>query len=82
MDLKLDKQQKADLVAAVRSYLVDELDVEISGLQSEMLVDHVTEIFGPAFYNQGLRDAHAAILRRLDDAAADIDVLEQPLNGR
>jgi uncharacterized protein (DUF2164 family) len=30
------------------------------------------------FYNQGLRDAHAAILRRLEDAAGDIDVLEKP----
>lgn len=30
------------------------------------------------FYNQGLKDAHAAILRRLEDAAGDIDVLEKP----
>ncbi|NTJ42763.1 DUF2164 domain-containing protein [Agrobacterium larrymoorei] len=80
--MKLDKQQKADFISAVQSFLVNELDVEISGLQSEMLLDHLADVVGPAFYNKGLRDAHAAVLRRLDDAAGDIDVLEQPLKGR
>ena len=82
MELKVDKQQKIALAKAVRDYLVNELDVEVSGLQCEMLLDHVAEVVGPAFYNQGLRDAQAAISRRMDDAASDIDVLEQPLNSR
>ncbi len=79
MELKLDKQRKSDLAAAIKTYLVQELDVEISGLQCEMLLDHLGEIVGPAFYNQGLKDAQAAILRRLDDASADIEVMEQTL---
>jgi len=82
LELKIDKQQKAELAKAVQDYLVNELDVDVSGLQCEMLLDHVAEVIGPAFYNQGLRDAQAVISRRMDDAAADIDVLEQPLNGR
>ena len=82
MELKVDKQQKIALAKAVRDYLVNELDVEVSGLQCEMLLDHVAEVVGPAFYNQGLRDAQAVISRRMDDAASDIDVLEQPLNSR
>lgn len=82
LELKIDKQQKAGLAKAVQDYLVNELDFDVSGLQCEMLLDHVAEVIGPAFYNQGLRDAQAVISRRMDDAAADIDVLEQPLNGR
>ncbi|WP_296084926.1 DUF2164 domain-containing protein [uncultured Agrobacterium sp.] len=82
MELKVDKQQKAAMTKLVRDYLVNELDVDISGLQSEMLVDHLAQVIGPQFYNQGLRDAQAVILRRMDDAASDIDVLEQPLHGR
>lgn len=82
LELKLDKQQKADLAAAIKTYLVDELDEEISGLQCEMLLEHLGEVVGPAFYNQGLKDAHAAVLRRMDDASADIDVLEQSFKGR
>ncbi|MGV1914605.1 DUF2164 domain-containing protein [uncultured Agrobacterium sp.] len=82
MELKVDKQQKAAMTKLVRDYLVNELDVDISGLQSEMLVDHLAQVIGPQFYNQGLRDAQAVILRRMDDAASDIDVLEQHLHGR
>ncbi|WP_296039564.1 DUF2164 domain-containing protein [uncultured Agrobacterium sp.] len=82
MELKVDKQQKAAMIKLVRDYLVNELDMDISGLQSEMLVDHLAQVIGPQFYNQGLRDAQAVILRRMDDAASDIDVLEQPLHGR
>ncbi|WP_296014034.1 DUF2164 domain-containing protein [uncultured Agrobacterium sp.] len=82
MELKVDKQQKAAMTKLVRDYLVNKLDVDISGLQSEMLVDHLAQVIGPQFYNQGLRDAQAVILRRMDDAASDIDVLEQPLHGR
>lgn len=82
LELKIDKQQKAGLAKAIQDYLVNELDVDVSGLQCEMLLDHVAQVIGPAFYNQGLRDAQAVISRRMDDAAADIDVLEQPLNGR
>lgn len=82
MELKVDKQQKAAMTKLVRDYLVNELDVDISGLQSEMLVDHLAQVIGPQFYNQGLREAQAVILRRMDDAASDIDVLEQPLHGR
>lgn len=82
MELKVDRQHKAALAKAVQDYLVNELDVDISVLQSEILLDHLAEVIGPAFYNQGLRDAHAVISRRMDDAAADIDILEKPLNGR
>ncbi|MES5099659.1 DUF2164 family protein [Agrobacterium sp. BA1120] len=81
-DLKLEKQQKADMVLALRSYLADELDVEIGALQVEILVDHLAEVIGPVFYNKGLRDAHEAVLQRLEYAAADIDLLERSVPRR
>ncbi len=81
-DLKLEKQQKADMVLALRSYLADELDVEIGALQVEILVDHLAEVIGPVFYNKGLRDAHEAVLQRMEYAAADIDLLERSVPGR
>ncbi|WP_284776407.1 DUF2164 family protein [Agrobacterium sp. lyk4-40-TYG-31] len=75
-DLVIEKQQKAEMISATRAFLAEELDIDIGALQAEMLVDRLREILGPFFYNQGLLDAHAAILRRMEDAAADIDVLE------
>ncbi|AMD59631.1 MULTISPECIES: DUF2164 domain-containing protein [Hyphomicrobiales] len=74
----LEKQEKAALAARVRDYLAREAEAEIGLLQAEIFVDFLAEELGYVFYNQGLRDAQAAILRRLEDAAGDIDVLEKP----
>ncbi len=81
-DLKLEKQQKTDMVLALRHYLTHELDVEIGALQVEILVDHLAEVIGPVFYNKGLRDAHEAVLQRMEYAAADIDLLERSIPRR
>jgi len=81
-DLKLEKQQKTDMVLALRHYLTHELDVEIGSLQVEILVDHLAEVIGPVFYNKGLRDAHEAVLQRMEYAAADIDLLERSVPRR
>ncbi|WP_107339251.1 DUF2164 domain-containing protein [Agrobacterium pusense] len=74
----LEKQEKAALAARVRDYRAREAEAEIGLLQAEIFVDFLAEELGYVFYNQGLRDAQAAILRRLEDAAGDIDVLEKP----
>ncbi|MFK0339075.1 DUF2164 domain-containing protein [Agrobacterium sp. 16-172Ci] len=74
----LEKQEKAALAARIRDYLARETEAEIGHLQAEIFVDFLVEELGHVFYNEGLRDAHAAILRRLEDAAGDIDVLEKP----
>lgn len=81
-DPVVEKQQKADMVSAARAFLSEELDTEIGALQAEMMVDRLGEILGPMFYNWGLQDAHAAMLRRMEDAAADIDVLEKHIPRR
>lgn len=81
-DLKLEKQQKAEMVLALRHYLANELDVEIGALQVDILVDHLAEVIGPVFYNKGLRDAHEAVLQRMEYAAADIDLLERTVPRR
>ncbi|MFK4256679.1 DUF2164 domain-containing protein [Agrobacterium tumefaciens] len=74
----MEKQERAVLAARVREYLARETETEIGLLQAEIFVDFLAEEVGYVFYNQGLKDAHAAILRRLEDAAGDIDVLEKP----
>jgi uncharacterized protein (DUF2164 family) len=38
----------------------------------------LAESFGAAYYNQGLRDAQAAVQSRADDMAEAIAGLEQP----
>jgi uncharacterized protein (DUF2164 family) len=77
--IEFSKQDKSEIVSHLRRYFSEELEFDISGLQGDMLLEFLSDRVGPYFYNRGLLDAHAAILRRLEDAAADIDVLEKPL---
>ncbi|MDA5633905.1 MULTISPECIES: DUF2164 domain-containing protein [Rhizobium/Agrobacterium group] len=74
----LEKQEKAVLAARIKDYLARETETEMGLLEAEIFVEFLAEEVGCVFYNQGLKDAHAAILRRLEDAAGDIDVLEKP----
>lgn len=77
--IELDKAAKAGLARRLARHLGEELDVEVGVLQAEMLLDFLITEIGPVIYNSGLADAHAAILRRMDDAADDINVLEKPV---
>ncbi|MCA2377521.1 DUF2164 domain-containing protein [Agrobacterium genomosp. 3 str. RTP8] len=74
----LEKQEKAVVAARIKDYLARETETEMGLLEAEIFVEFLAEEVGYVFYNQGLKDAHAAVLRRLEDAAGDIDVLEKP----
>jgi uncharacterized protein (DUF2164 family) len=61
------------------AYLHAELSVEVGRFEADFMLDMIVETFGPYFYNAGLRDAQAALLRRIDDVRSAIDELERPL---
>ena len=60
-------------------YLLREHNVELGRFEADFLVDMIVDTFGPFFYNAGLRDAQAALLRRVDEIRSAIDDLERPL---
>ena len=75
----LEKDDRAQLVRKLRGYLKDELDVEIGGLDAELLLDVLAERIGPRFYNQGLRDAATALAKRMDVLTEALEELERPV---
>ncbi|MBB3133387.1 uncharacterized protein (DUF2164 family) [Rhizobium pisi] len=74
--IEFSKEEKAEIVSRIRAYFDRELD-PIGALPAEFLLDFFAEEVGPYFYNRGLRDAHAALLRRLEDVGEDIHLLER-----
>ncbi|MBB3914242.1 DUF2164 domain-containing protein [Rhizobium fabae] len=74
--IEFSKEEKAEIVSRIRTYFDRELD-PIGALPAEFLLDFFAEEVGPYFYNRGLRDAHAALLRRLEDVGEDIHLLER-----
>ncbi len=73
-----DKTTREALARLLVYQLREEFDLEIAPMDGHRLLDVLAVSLGPAFYNQGLRDAQAALQTRIDDIAEAIAGLEQP----
>lgn len=71
------KEEKAAIVARIQQYFSDELDQMIGVLPAEFLLDFFSSEIGAHYYNQGLRDAHAALLSKMEDFGEAIYLLER-----
>ncbi len=76
--VQFDRAQREALARQLVRQLRDELDIEIAPMDGQRLIDVLCESLGPAFYNQGLRDAQAALQSKIDDIAEAIVGLELP----
>jgi uncharacterized protein (DUF2164 family) len=76
--IAFDRAEREDLARRLVRRLRDELDLEVAPMDGQRLIDLLSETLGPAWYNQGLRDAQAALHARVDDIAEAIAGLEQP----
>jgi uncharacterized protein (DUF2164 family) len=76
--IAFDKAQREALARVLVGRLREEFDLEVAPMDGQRLLDVLAESFGAAYYNQGLRDAQAAVQARVDDIAEAIAGLEQP----
>lgn len=78
MAIVLPDETRAELVASIKRYFLEERDEEVGDLQASFLLDFVLEEVGPSIYNQAVRDAQAGLQRAL----AELDVtLHEPEFG-
>ena len=75
--IAFDKPTRETLARLLVRQLREEFDLEIAPMDGQRLLDVLAESLGPAFYNQGLRDAQAALQTRVDDIAEAIAGLER-----
>ena len=75
--IEFDRTTRDALARRLVQQLRDELDLEVAPMDAQRLLDLLAATLGPAFYNQGLRDAQAAVQARVDDMAEAIAGLEQ-----
>ncbi|MBC8124125.1 MAG: DUF2164 domain-containing protein [Candidatus Kapabacteria bacterium] len=66
------------ITAKLLAYFETELDHEIGRFDAEFLLDFLTKEIGPYYYNRGLYDAQAALMKRIDDVKEAVFSLEQP----
>lgn len=77
--IAFSKAERTTFADAIRYYFATELDQDIGGLQAELFLDFLGETIGPIFYNRGLFDAEAAMMKKMDDLSDAIRMLERPL---
>lgn len=80
--IKLSAREKAALSERLRDYCAEELDCEIGTLQAELFAEVIAREFAPVFYNSGLRDAEALLMKRMESFGDEIAALEMPEANR
>jgi uncharacterized protein (DUF2164 family) len=76
--IELDRAAREALARRLVRRLRDEFDLEVAPMDGQRLIEVLAETLGAAWYNQGLRDAQAAVQAKADDIAEAIAGLEQP----
>ncbi|HEV2533224.1 DUF2164 domain-containing protein [Phenylobacterium sp.] len=77
--IELSKETREALARALKDYLKDELEVEITGFGAQFLLDFIAERIGPRFYNQGLQDAQVLFRAKVELITEAIYELETPV---
>ena len=69
MEIKLDKDAEKKLVASIKRYVCENLDIDIGELQSSLFLQFCIEEIGPAIYNRAISDAQTY----MQEKALDIE---------
>lgn len=65
--IKLTKEKKAAMIAAIQEYFKTERDEELGELASSILLNFIISELAPEFYNQGVEDAYKFMAQRCED---------------
>lgn len=71
------KERRADLLHKLKAYFQDERDEELGDLAANLLLDFIEREMGPAFYNQGVKDAKTKTLTAFATLTEEMDYLEK-----
>ena len=67
MPTELTKQQITEIIPSLRRYLKEELEMEISEMQTKFLLDYFWKEIAPFAYNKGVNDAQLYFQSKMDD---------------
>lgn len=70
MNLELPKEETEALLASLRRYCREELEVELGDLRAKLLLDYIAQEIAPFAYNRGVADAEKFFRARAEDLPA------------
>ena len=65
--MKPDKETRAELIASLKRYAEEELELEMGDLKAGLLLDYILEEIGPSVYNDAIQDARAYFFEKVED---------------
>lgn len=75
--IQFSRQQQDVLAAELQRWLAENTSAQIGRFEAGFLLDHVSQLLGAYWYNQGVRDAQAVLARRVDEIQGALEQLEQ-----
>ena len=76
-NISFTTEQTEQLKTLLQQYFERELDQDLGDFDADFLLDFVKDKLGVHFYNQGLRDAQAVLMSKVDDITEAIEEIEQ-----
>ncbi|WED29239.1 DUF2164 domain-containing protein [Vibrio sp. DW001] len=76
-EITFSAKQKQEIIYALQRYFEDELDFELGQFDADFLLDFISKKIGPAFYNQGVRDAQNVLDLKLADINDELYQIEK-----
>ena len=65
--IKVTKDQRDDMIAAIKHYFLKKREEEIGDLQAGLMLDFILEELAPEFYNQGVSDSYTYMKDTIED---------------
>jgi uncharacterized protein (DUF2164 family) len=65
--IKVTKDQRDEMIAAIKNYFSKEREEEIGDFQAGLILDFILEELAPEFYNQGVFDSYTYLHDMTED---------------
>ncbi|MFT2089895.1 MULTISPECIES: DUF2164 domain-containing protein [Paraglaciecola] len=75
--IEFSSQQKEQIITKLQKFMSSELDLELGQFDADFLIDFISKEMGSLYYNQGLYDAQAVLVDRMDSLTDAIYQLEK-----
>jgi uncharacterized protein (DUF2164 family) len=78
MNVELPKQTRADAIASLQRYFIENMPEPLGELPAGLLLDFFLDEVGPVIYNRAIHDAQARLQLRVADLSGELFKEEFP----
>jgi uncharacterized protein (DUF2164 family) len=72
MTIELSKEDRAQAIASIERYFLDNFDQKIGNISAGALLGFMLEEIGPSIYNRAVSDAKDRMLMRVEDLEYEV----------